>query len=208
MDTIGVIFDMDGVLVDSAAAHLQSWQALAVELSRTITPEQFARTFGQRSAEIIAQLFGVFDATEVKRLDARKEFLYRGLIRGRVPEMPGATSLIDRLHHAGFRLAIGSSGPPENVEMVIGELGWGGRLDASPEWTSSAESPIRRFLNWPPSGCALGRRIASSSKMPPRESRRLAARAWPASRWPVHIVPMHWARRTVSWAPSRISMRR
>src|SRR5262245_10504544 len=119
MDPIGVIFDMDGVLVDSAAAHLKSWQALALELGRTVTPKQFAQSFGRRSTEIIALLFSTTDPMEVHRLDGRKESLYRDLIRGHVPEMPGATDVLRRIRSAGIRLAIGSSGPPENVNLVI-----------------------------------------------------------------------------------------
>ena len=41
---IGVIFDMDGVLVDSAAPHLRSWQLLAEECGGSVTNEQFANT--------------------------------------------------------------------------------------------------------------------------------------------------------------------
>ena len=37
----GVIFDMDGVLIDSSDAHLQSWRQLAAEFGRQVTEEQF-----------------------------------------------------------------------------------------------------------------------------------------------------------------------
>jgi beta-phosphoglucomutase len=120
---IGVIFDMDGVLVDSAAAHLQSWQTLARHRGIELTAQQFARTFGQRSSEIIAQHFGLTDPDEIRELDHEKEAIYRDLIRGRVPEMPGAVRLVRGLHAAGLRLAIGSSAPPENVALVLDELG-------------------------------------------------------------------------------------
>lgn len=122
-DALGVIFDMDGVLVDSFSAHRESWRLLARELGRDFTDEQFHQTFGQRSADIIRALFGPRDDAETARLDARKESLYRDLIRGRVPVMPGATELIDRLHAGGFRLAVGSSGPPENVALVVDGMG-------------------------------------------------------------------------------------
>jgi HAD superfamily hydrolase (TIGR01509 family) len=120
---IGVIFDMDGVLVDSATAHLQSWQTLAKRRGIELTARQFARTFGQRSSEIISQHFGLTDPVEIRKLDHEKEEIYRDLIRGCVPEMPGAVRLVRGLHAAGLRLAIGSSGPPENVALVLDELG-------------------------------------------------------------------------------------
>lgn len=115
----GVIFDMDGVLVDSGPAHLESWQALAREYSgQPITPGQFAATFGQRSYDIIRALLGVDDPDEIRRLDDRKEAIYRDLIRDAVPVMPGAIECVRRLHAAGLSLAIGSSGPPENIRLV------------------------------------------------------------------------------------------
>lgn len=123
MSTYGVIFDMDGVLVDSYAAHLKSWRALAREVGVEITELQFAATFGRTSRAIIRELFGVEDAETISQYDDRKEALYRELIRSRVPEMPGARALVASLHEAGFRIAVGSSGPPENVDLVCGELG-------------------------------------------------------------------------------------
>lgn len=123
MRPAGVIFDMDGVLIDSYGPHLRSWCLLAEELGTSITEAQFASQFGRTSREIIRELFGVEQPQEVHRLDGRKEVLYRELIRGRVPEMPGATAAIKALHAAGFRLAVGSSGPPQNVALVCNELG-------------------------------------------------------------------------------------
>lgn len=120
----GVIFDMDGVLVDSYAPHLESWRKLARELGRDITDAQFDATFGRTSREIIRLLFGEqWTDADVHRLDARKEALYRDIVRGHVPAMPGVLALIRSLHAGGVRIAIGSSGPPENVALIIEEMG-------------------------------------------------------------------------------------
>jgi beta-phosphoglucomutase len=122
--TSGVIFDMDGVLVDSYLAHRKSWQRLAAERGYTMTDEQFAATFGRTSREIIEHLWGdgQLPSEEITRLDDRKEQYYREIIREQFPGMDGAAELIDDLYAAGFRLAVGSSGPPENVELVLAEL--------------------------------------------------------------------------------------
>ena len=55
--TKGVIFDIDGVLIDSYCAHLQSWQQVAQRYGREMTEKDFARTFGRTSREIIRQLW-------------------------------------------------------------------------------------------------------------------------------------------------------
>jgi len=124
LNPLGVIFDMDGVLVDSAAAHFESWQRLARELGAgPISVAQFKSTFGGRNSEIIAEWFGETDATRSKALGDRKESLYREIIRHAVSPMPGAKELIDRLVAEGITLAIGSSGPPENVRMICEAMG-------------------------------------------------------------------------------------
>jgi beta-phosphoglucomutase len=120
----GVIFDVDGVLVDSYKAHFRSWQLLGRERGLTMSQDQFVATFGRTSREIIAELWGdqVNSEAEIAELDDRKEALYRNILQNGFPAIEGAADLIDALHAAGFRLAVGSSGPPENVRLVLDRL--------------------------------------------------------------------------------------
>ena len=119
----GAIFDMDGVLVDSASAHLRSWQMLARECGGVVTEEQFATTFGQQNRDIIPGLFGRVTDGEIQALANRKEEIYRDLIRKRPPIVAGAVELVRGLHDVGVRLAVGSSAPPENIELVLAAMG-------------------------------------------------------------------------------------
>ena len=75
----GVIFDMDGVLVDSAGPHFTSWQLLAEENGGSVTREQFSSTFGRQNDDIIPILFGEVGPAQRRRLADRKEELYREL---------------------------------------------------------------------------------------------------------------------------------
>ena len=120
-----VIFDMDGVLVDSYRAHWQSWHFMADELGKGLTEPQFVATFGRTSREIIAEHWGADCLTpaEIAEFDRRKEALYREIVAQDFPAMEGARELIGALSDAGFRLAIGSSGPPENVALAVERLG-------------------------------------------------------------------------------------
>ncbi len=121
---IGVIFDMDGVLVDSADAHFESWRRVAVELGLAdVTRAKFDASFGRRSAEIISEWFAISDPAAAAAVDHRKEEIYREILSGGVPEMPGARDLVESLDAAGMRIAVGSSGPPENVSLVVHALG-------------------------------------------------------------------------------------
>lgn len=124
MKKIAVIFDMDGVLVDSRVAHLRSWQQLGEETGHRVTEAEFDRGFGRTSWEFIRESFGISDEDEVRRLDRRKEEIYREIIRHHIPAMPGADALIKELYYQGVPLAVGSSGPPENVMLVCDGMGW------------------------------------------------------------------------------------
>ena len=122
----GVIFDMDGVLVDSAAPHLESWRRLARDNGCDVTPEQFAATFGRQNKDIIPLLFGSMSESRLRTMSDRKEEIYRQLVRGRVSVVAGAAELVRTLHMAGARLAIGSSGPRTNIDLVLAEMGVAG----------------------------------------------------------------------------------
>ncbi len=128
----GVIFDMDGVLIDSYQPHRQSWQAMAREHGVEMTDRQFARTFGRTSRDIIRHFWGEQVTDEqIREMDGRKEDLFREIIAHRVPVMPGAMELLTDLSASGFKLGIGSSGPPENVRLVIEQLNLAGFLSGA-----------------------------------------------------------------------------
>ena len=120
----GVIFDMDGVLCDSAQAHFESWGVVTERWGARMTPETFARTFGQTSAQIIPQILGRMPTPEeIEHISEAKEESYRRIIAGSLEPLPGVVALIDDLARNGFSLAIGSSGPRENIDLVLATLG-------------------------------------------------------------------------------------
>jgi beta-phosphoglucomutase len=128
----GVIFDMDGVLVDTYHAHYKSWLAMAEPEGLSFSEEEFAETFGRTSREIIAHFWGEgrLDDQQIAEMDERKEAAFRRIVEDDFPAMPGAAELLGQLHRAGLKLAVGSSGPPENVALVLENLGAGPLFDA------------------------------------------------------------------------------
>lgn len=123
MTQLAVIFDMDGVLVDSYHAHYESWKRLYGEVGVEYTEETFNADFGRTSRELLLKTLGSGLTDErLKELDDRKEAIHREILRQAFPAMDGATELLNALATEGFRLAIGSSGPPENVALTIERL--------------------------------------------------------------------------------------
>lgn len=119
----GVIFDMDGVLIDSADAHFQSWKLLAREIGTEVTKDQFDATFGRHNRDVIPIVFNVIESEKVKQLADRKEELYRDLVREDAPIVDGAIDLVQSLHQQGIPLAVGSSAPRANIELILTFMG-------------------------------------------------------------------------------------
>ena len=115
-----VIWDVDGTLVDTAELHFQAWSRLAGDVNKPFTRADFAATFGKRNPEIIHQVFGThYTDEEIADLGRRKEEFYRAAARQGVELLPGARALLEGLHAAGFRQAIGSSAPLENLDLIL-----------------------------------------------------------------------------------------
>ncbi len=122
---LGVIFDMDGVLVDSTEAHYAAWCGLGSEIGVTCTREIFESTFGMHNRQIIPLwLEREFPDEELDRLSWRKEEIYREVAASSIAALPGVRELIDALsRESDFTLAVGSSGPAPNIELVLDFLG-------------------------------------------------------------------------------------
>ena len=119
-----VVFDLDGVLVDSYEAHRWSWERLAAETGVRFTDAEFVASFGQTSREVIARHWHApVGSPRNRELDERKEALYRERLRASFPVVDGARELIDALRAHGVPLAVGSSAPPENVALSLELLG-------------------------------------------------------------------------------------
>lgn len=118
-----VLFDLDGVIADTAPFHQESWLEFARKYGIPMTEADFRRTFGMRNEEILVTLFQRdLGRLELSRYALEKEELFRQKIRGRVRALPGATALIQALHRGGYHLAVVSSTPPENLDLILREL--------------------------------------------------------------------------------------
>lgn len=128
----GVLWDLDGTLIDSAEHHWISWQRALREEGYSVTREQFRASFGQRNDRILRAWLGA-EATDetIRRIGDAKEVAYRTLMReDGLDGLPGARAWIERLAARGWRQAIASSAPRLNVEAVLDVLGWHGKFEA------------------------------------------------------------------------------
>lgn len=122
--TRGVLWDMDGTLIDSEEYHWIAWQGALANEGITITRQQFLASFGQRNDSIIPEWLGAGATPErVERIGNAKEELYRQLIRQNgISALPGVESWLHRLQQHGWLQAIASAAPRANIETVLESL--------------------------------------------------------------------------------------
>ena len=122
--TRAVIWDMDGVIADTALYHLKAWQEVFQKREAKFTDEDFRRHFGQRNDTIIRTTLGEgISPSEIEAIASEKEANYRQRVRRNIRPLPGAVKLIRSLKEHGFGVALATSAPIENIQLVMQGLG-------------------------------------------------------------------------------------
>jgi HAD superfamily hydrolase (TIGR01509 family) len=122
-DSYGILWDMDGVLADTGELHYISWKQTLDEVSLPFDREIFRKTFGMNNNGILTNLLGQPpEPTFLEQISNRKEGLFRQWVKGNVKLLPGVTDWLVDLRSGGFRQAVASSAPIENVETLVDEL--------------------------------------------------------------------------------------
>lgn len=140
----GFVFDLDGVIVDTAIHHFQSWKKLMRELGVEIVDEDDHHTRGasrMESLEYLLTTYGVQKTPEEKlELAARKNEYYLKAIEQITPEdlLPGALQFLIDSKKAGLRLALGSAS--KNARGVLEKLEIEDRFDAILDGNDAKES--------------------------------------------------------------------
>jgi beta-phosphoglucomutase family hydrolase len=121
-----VIFDWDGVVVNSLSPHEESWKKLASQLGHTL-PEDFLRDgFGMKNEKFIAEVLGwSMNPREIEQLSWQKEEIYRQIVGEQgIEVISGVESFIRDLRENSVPCAIGSSTQRLNISFVLEKLGW------------------------------------------------------------------------------------
>ena len=118
-----IIWDMDGVIADTAPFHFQAWHDLVTSKGRAYTEEDFHYGFGLRNNDILTYLFGNLKTAEMEALSREKEAIFRAKIKGCINPFPGVIALVEILREMGFAMALASSAPIENIELILSSIG-------------------------------------------------------------------------------------
>ena len=117
---MALIFDMDGVIVDSNPWHRMAWSEYMRRHGIEMTEAMQQRMYGKRNDEIVRDFFGAqLGNPEVFTHGAHKEALYREMIEPRIGEslVPGIREFLAR--HRNPDLAVATNAEPANVDFVL-----------------------------------------------------------------------------------------
>ena len=121
------IFDLDGVIVDTAVYHYQAWKRLANELGFDFTEEDNEKLKGvsrMASLDLILQWGGLVKTqAEKEELAARKNEWYVDMITKMTPAevLPGAREFVESCKASGIKTALGSAS--KNSETILAKVG-------------------------------------------------------------------------------------
>ncbi len=165
MTISGFIFDLDGVLTDTAEFHFRAWKRLADELAIPFTREEneTLRGIPRRESLLILLKGRVYSEEQLQEFMERKNGYYLEYIREITHKdvLPGARELLEEIRAAGLRSALGSAS--RNAREVIERLGIASLLDAIADGDSvTRQKPApdlflhaAALLNLPPAFCVV-----------------------------------------------------
>lgn len=119
----GVLWDMDGVLVDTGELHYRAWARILTEHKIPFSKDIFRETFGMNNWSILTLLLGHEPEQELyTQISEGKEVAFREIIPGQVKPLPGAVGTLQYFQTKGIPQAIASSAPRENIDALVDEL--------------------------------------------------------------------------------------
>lgn len=129
----GLVFDMDGTLVDNLEYHFAAFEEYAKREGFELLEPVTLKHNGMHLKDIFPALLGekVVEEQTLEKLSVGKETTYREMYRPHIAPIAGLIELLQAAKKAGIKCAIGSSGCRENVEMIIDGLGVADLVDAS-----------------------------------------------------------------------------
>jgi beta-phosphoglucomutase family hydrolase len=118
-----ILWDMDGVLVNTGEYHYAAWKKTFEELGVPFSEEQFRATFGMNNASILEMIYGKKPPSEQEnQISERKETLFREAVKGNAKLLPGVEGALKNFSAWKLKQAIASSAPPKNIEVLLQEL--------------------------------------------------------------------------------------
>lgn len=119
----GLIFDMDGTLVDNMHVHNDAWETWYQRHGLLFNREAFFReTAGRANREVVQWAKPDASEHELETLGLEKEAIYREIYRSQMAPMPGLLNLIAACETHGQKMSVATAATPENAALVLDGL--------------------------------------------------------------------------------------
>jgi beta-phosphoglucomutase len=121
------LFDLDGVLVDTAIYHFQAWKNLGKKFNYELTEEQNEQLKGVSRVESLNKIlaWANYSATEAEKSEwlVEKNEEYLRLISNMNPSeiLPGVVEFLTKIKELGYQIALGSAS--KNAEIILQKTG-------------------------------------------------------------------------------------
>lgn len=120
-----MIFDMDGVLVDSNPFHKLAWKEFCRVHGMDMNDgELSAHVYGRMNRDALEYLFGDLSEPEVEKYARDKENLFYELAHEKLPAVPGVGDFLQKARKAGVPMAVATSASQANVDFTMAETGF------------------------------------------------------------------------------------
>src|SRR6478735_4265200 len=120
-ESFAIIFDMDGVIVDSNPYHKIALQQFAKQHGYELTEQLLKeKVYGRTNKQWILNLFGSLPEEKVRQYAEEKEAMYRELYKNDISPVKGLVNFLELLEKNNVAKAIGTSAPRVNVDFSLG----------------------------------------------------------------------------------------
>lgn len=121
----GLLFDMDGVLVDNLDVHKHAFRLFFSRYGVDKSIEELSRMFGKGNDDIMRELMPaeVVERVGLRELGYEKEAIYREIYAPTIAPTRGLTEFLSECRRRGLKCAVGSSGCMANVDFVLDGCG-------------------------------------------------------------------------------------
>lgn len=135
----GVIFDIDGTLVDSNDEHARSWVEALEEFGHKVRYEDVRQRIGMGGDKLLPELTGGIskESPDGKKISERRAELFKTKYMPNLRALPGAKDLLAYLRSRGFRLVVASSAQKDELKTLLKICGADEHIE---DFTSSSDA--------------------------------------------------------------------
>ena len=120
----GIIFDMDGTIVDSLPYHHEAWKIFFNENKVENFSEKLNQYKGGGTLDLMRTVYGnQYSKKELKKMSEDKEMIFRKIYKGEIKQILGFKKFLDELKSKDIMVGLASNAIRKNVSMIINELG-------------------------------------------------------------------------------------